>query len=48
MSIKAPTEAIYKELKKNKKTKKEQIAAKKKYQKKRDKALREMAWWIPK
>ena len=48
MSNKAPTGAIYKELKKTKKSKKEQDKAKKSYQKKRTEALKSMAWWIPK
>ena len=48
MSNKASTEAIYKELKKKKKPKEEKMAAKKEYQKKRNKALKDMAWWIPK
>ena len=48
MSNKAPTGAIYKELKRKKKPKKEMAAAKKEYQKKRNKALKDMAWWIPK
>ena len=48
MSNKAPTNAVYKELKKKRKPEKEKIAAKKAYQKKRDKTLKDMAWWIPK
>lgn len=48
MSNKASTKAIYKELKKNKKPIKEQIAAKKAYQKERSKKMKELPWWIPK
>ena len=47
MSSKSPTEAVYKERKRKKKTEEEKIESRKAYQKKRDKALKDMAWWIP-
>ena len=48
MSNKASTKAIYRELKKKKKTEEEKLEAKQEYQKKRDKKIKDMAWWIPK
>ena len=47
MSSKSPTEAVYKERKRKKKPEEEKMKAKKAYQEKRDKALKDMAWWIP-
>jgi len=48
MSSKAPTEAVYRELRKPKKSKEEMAANKKAYQKERSKKMKKIAWWIPK
>lgn len=48
MSNKAPTEAIYAEMRrKKKKAEKLKVRQRQAYQKKKTQKLKEMAWWIP-
>jgi hypothetical protein len=48
LSNKAPTKSVYEELKKRKVSDEDKLKSKKAYQQKRSKALKDMAWWIPK
>ncbi len=48
MSNKAPTGAVYKELKKQRTSDEDKAANKKAYSKKRQEAIKSIAWWIPK
>ena len=48
MSNKAPTEAIYRELRKKKIDPKERSRLNKEYQKKRTEKFKGVAWWVPK